>query len=106
MDPQNGQQDKREVRLDGERLEQMRRHLTLAQDQLMSAAEVVLSEIGSEHGVEDVSKISLSINTENHPSGPRACKEFWAATGPDSFATIGSYRDPPGICSSQPCPAY
>jgi hypothetical protein len=106
MDPNGGQQDKREVPLGGERLEQMRQHMTLAQDQLMSAAEVVLSEIGSEHGVEDISEIRLSINTENHPSGPRWCQDFWVATGPDSFVTVGSYMDPPGICSTEPCPAY
>jgi hypothetical protein len=104
MDAKDVGQDKRDVRLEGERLEQMRQHMTLAQDQLMSAAEVVLSEIGSEQGAEDVAEISLSITTENHPSGPRACKNIWVVYLGDPEPQIGgSYVDPPGVCSPKKC---
>src|SRR5215217_8035736 len=100
MDPNNAQQDEREVQLEGERLERARRHVTLAQDQLMSLSDIVLTAIGSERlaDAEDVAEIRLSINVENDPSGPRKCTPIYVVLlGDPDPHLAGSYQDPPGI---------
>jgi hypothetical protein len=98
MDPQNAEQDKREVQLEGERLERVRRNVTLAQDQLMNLADVVLTEIRSGRVAEELAEIRVSINAENAASGPRGYLAYlYDAEG----NCVGSYRDPPGICSTQ-----
>ena len=103
MDPENTQQEKREVRLDGERLERARQHMTLAQEQLMSLADIVLTAIGSEQAAEDLSEVKFSINAETPPSGPRTCGSIFVKQG-GIFVVAGSYQDPPGICTTEPCP--
>jgi hypothetical protein len=103
MDPENAQQEEREVQLEGERLEQARRHVTLAQDHLKSLADIVLTTIGLEHVAEGAGTIRLSINVDNDPSGPRECIPVVFADMDTGQTYTGSYRDPPGICTSRPC---
>jgi hypothetical protein len=103
MDPNNAQQDKREVRLEGERLERARRHMTLAQEELMSLADIVLITIGSEHAAEEEIRVSINVNAEVDPSGPRGCGSIMKKIG-GVFVEVGSYQDPPGVCTTEPCP--
>jgi hypothetical protein len=98
MDRKTEQQDKREVQLEGERLERMRRHVSQAHDHLMSIADIVLPAIGSERVAEEITEIKISINAENTASGPR---EIVAMIFDEFGQCAGTYRDPPGVCTTE-----
>jgi hypothetical protein len=105
MDSKNAQQDEREVQLEGERLERTRRHVSQAHDQLRSIADIMLTAIGSERVAEDIAEIRVSLNEQDAASGARGAGAnvvyFLGTDENGNTICIGTYRDPPGICTTQ-----